>query len=124
MFTCSPHHLYAMKVDRITTKTVYTRKKTKAASVFTFLLPRNSDHACDDSLGMLQLLCLCIPSCTQLRVSNCTFVTSQLNYHLLQRCKHVNRIPLFIRPNGQHGSKGPFLALFSSRNAPGSLVCS
>lgn len=38
----------------ITTKTVYTRKKTKAASVFTFLLPPNSDHACDDSLGRLQ----------------------------------------------------------------------
>ena len=86
-----------------------------SSSVFTFLrCPESLGYlwfgvtllppqfrSCDYSFGKLRLFCLYIFSCTQLSVTNCTIVTSQMNHHMIwigwqQGCKHVSRIRLYI----------------------------
>ena len=54
----------------------------------------------DDSNGRISLFCFYTHSCDQLRVTNCTTATSQVNQHVLwigwqQRYKHFSRICLW-----------------------------
>ena len=79
-----------------------------SANVFTFLLFRS----CYDSFGSLQLFCFHILPCAQLRVTNCTVVTSQLNPHHViwigwqYGHKHVSRICLrYVHMNKMRTSK-------------------
>ena len=79
-----------------------------------FQKQKQKDQGSGKLIGSLQFWVICPPKsaldpvpsryetrqCTQLRVANCTIVTSQMNYHVIwigwqQECKHVSRIRLF-----------------------------
>ena len=48
-----------------------------------YFLVANQFRSSDYSFGRLQLFCLYILSCTRVRVTNCSIVTSQMNQHMI-----------------------------------------
>ena len=75
----------------------------------------------------LQLLCLYILSCTQLRVTNCTIVTSQMNHHVVwigwqQGCIHASQIRLLLYFSHSNNTKRK--SVFFKQNESARLVTS